>query len=96
MLACGTYYISRLRLYLRAWAFVAFKMKTIEKRQRSFCAIDDIVFQPADIKLLHDKHNAELACPESLFLMGLISKTVGSSLIVWRFCAKGTSIIAYY
>lgn len=74
VLACGTYYISRLRLYLRAWAFVAFKMKIIEKRQRSFCAIDDIVFQPADIKLLHDKHNAELACPESLFLMGLISK----------------------
>ncbi|EFO62268.1 Hypothetical protein GLP15_4458 [Giardia lamblia P15] len=74
ILAHVTYYTSRLRLYLRAWAFVAFKMKTIEKKQKSFCAIDDIVFQSADIKLLHDKHNAELACPESLFLMGLISK----------------------
>lgn len=77
VLAHGTYYISRLRLYLRAWAFVAFKMKTVERRQRSFCATDDIVFQSADIKILHDKHNDELTCHESLLLMGLISKNSG-------------------
>lgn len=74
VLAHGTYYISRLRLYLRAWAFVAFKMKTIENRQRSFCATDDIVFQTIDIKMLHEKHNTELSCFESLCIMNLISK----------------------
>lgn len=74
VLAHGTYYISRVRLYLRAWAFVTFKMKTIEKKQRSFCATDDIVFQCVDIQMLHDKHNIELSCFESLLIMGVISK----------------------